>query len=289
MADRPIIPCNRRDDWADVIDAYAESLRHAAHTIGLHGLDAAAFNESGLFNSAVERIRGQRSATTSVKYAFIEATLSFLKDLGKISRYEFVGQRERHDFEVWFPDGRLCCVEAKGCLDGNNTNIFKRPENADEFVIWSLCQNPGSDPRHNAWSGIHSRLSAEIVARRERVDGLVIWDMLCGTRARPCPKLIEDPTRAVELAGKLVPPPCIYLFPRTIPDARNNPNPRPWSLGDVRFLDVLASAFSTPSSEAIAVQIEARMLDADVQRRTTYTSNDTLLYQSGWTAIRRAR
>ncbi len=31
----------------------------------------------------------------------------------------------------------------------NNTNIFTRPPNADEFVIWSLCQNPGSNMSHN--------------------------------------------------------------------------------------------------------------------------------------------
>jgi hypothetical protein len=190
---------------------------------------------------------------------------------------------------VHFDDGRLCCVEAKGCLDGNNTNIFQRPPGADEFVIWSLCQNPGADPQHNAWSGIHTRLSAEIVARRQRVDGLIIWDMLCGTLARPCPKLDADDERLCAVGDRYLPPPCIYLFPRTIPDARNNPNPRPWGLAEVWLLNVMASAFQSRQDEAVEVQIEVSMKGADVQRRTTYTAGNHQLRQSGWTAIRRAR
>jgi len=289
LSNHPIIPCSIRKDWAKVVDEYTDALKASAHTIGAHGLDKEAFDESGLFKSAVERIRGQQAATTNVKYAFIEAILIFLQNGGLIERYEFVGTRERHDFEVYFQDGRLCCVEAKGCLDGNNTNIFVRPQSADEFVIWSLCQNPGSDPRHNAWSGIHTRLSAEIVAKKERVDGLIIWDMLCGTLARPCPKLEDDPERYTGLAGKKIPPPCIYLFPRTIPDARNNPNPRSWELSDIHFLDVVAKAFHTTKDEAVEVRIEARMQGADVQRRTTYTAGGKELHQSKWTAVKRAK
>ncbi|MFM8332290.1 MAG: hypothetical protein ACKN9T_11430 [Candidatus Methylumidiphilus sp.] len=289
MSNNPIIPCARRDDWAQVVDDYAEQLKAVAHTLGNHGLDQAAFEESGLFKSAIERLRGQQAATTSVKYAFIESVLQYLQAQGLIQAFEFVGSRERHDFEVVFADGRLCCVEAKGCLDGNNTNIFVRPQNADEFVIWSLCQNPGADPRHNAWSGIHTRLSAEIVSRRERVDGLIIWDMLCGSLARPCPKLAQGQGQADLAPGKITPPPCLYLFPRTIPDARNNPNPRPWELQDIRFMSALATAFNIHPTDAIEVKIEARMLGVDIQRRTTYTAGGEGLYQSQWTAIRRAR
>jgi hypothetical protein len=289
LPNHPIIPCSRRDDWAEVVNEYADALKAAAHTIGTHGLDRVAFEESGLFKSAIEQIRGQQSATTNIKYAFIKSVLTLLQNSGLIQRYAFVGTRERHDFDVYFEDGRLCCVEAKGCLDGNNSNIFVRPQNADEFIIWSLFQNPGSDPRHNAWSGIHTRLSAEIVSRRERVDGLIIWDMLCGTLARPCPKLQGQPNRFTVLSEKDVPPPCVYLFPRTIPDARNNPNPRPWALGDIRFLDAIATAFCSREDEAVEVRIEARMHEADLQRRTTYTAGGNQLHQSGWTAVRRAR
>ncbi len=289
MSDQPIIPCSRRDDWAEVVGEYSEALKSAAHTIGKHGLGREVFEESGLFKSAIEKLRGQNAAKTKTKTAFIETVLVFLQAKGLIQRYESVGGRERRDFDVYFEDGRLCCVEAKGCLDGNNTTIFERPQNADEFVIWSLCQNPNSDPRKNAWSGIHTRLSAEIVARRQRVDGLIIWDMLCGTLGRPCPKLQADPGRFTMLSGKPVPPPCIYLFPRSIPDARNNPNPRPWNLGDIRFMNALSMAFHTREDETVGVNIEARMHDADVERRTTYTAGGNQIAQSEWTPIKRVR
>lgn len=288
MPNHPIIPCESVDGWKEIVDAYAMALRAAAQGIGDHGLSPEVFQESGLFGSAVERIRGQRSATMVDKKAFIAAVLALLAEQGRIESWRFAGAGDRHDYEVSLLGGRICCIEAKGCLDGNNTNIFKRPANADEFVIWSLCQNPGSDPRHNAWSGIHTRLGTEIISRRERVDGLVIWDMLCGSIARPCPKLVANPGRAVDIDGKTLPPPCLYLFPRSIPDARNNPTPGTWQLSDIRFLNVLAEAFAIPETETITVEIHARMDGVNVQRKTRFIRDNGLLHESAWTSIRRA-
>lgn len=288
MPNHPIIPCESVEGWKETVNAYAAALRAAGPNIGLHKLTPEQFEESGLFLSAVEQIRGKRSATMGVKKAFIAAVLDLLKEQKRIVSWKFAGAGDRHDYEVSLKGGRTCCIEAKGCLDGNNTNIFKRPGNADEFVIWSLCQNPGSDPRHNAWSGIHTRLGTEIISRRERVDGLVIWDMLCGTLARPCPKLAADPARAVDIGGKSLPPPCIYLFPRTVPDARNNPHPASWQLGDVHFLNVLAEAFAVPAKEAISVEIHVKMASANVQRQTRFIRDGALLHESGWTTVRRA-
>jgi hypothetical protein len=124
----------------------------------------------------------------TVKREFMRSILEHLQVGGHISRWTASGNADRHDYEVVMKDQTVVAIESKGCLDGNNTNIFVRPPNADEFYIWSLCQNAGADPRHNAWSGIHTRLSAEIMARGQRVDGLIIWDMICGTIGRPCPK-----------------------------------------------------------------------------------------------------
>ena len=210
---------------------YAEALRTSSPEIGTHGLTAQEFWESGLFHGAIERLRGQQAAYTSVKRRFMAEILSHLQAVGGITSWEFQGEGERHDYSITMPDNRISVIEAKGCMDGNNTNIFERPPNADEFVIWSLCQNPGADPRHNAWSGIHTRLGAEVIHRQQRIDGVVIWDMLCGTAGRPCPKLIADNTRGTEMNGRRVPPPCLYLFPRSIPDPRNNRTPPCWKWG----------------------------------------------------------
>jgi hypothetical protein len=180
-------------------------------------------------------------------------------------------------------------VEAKGCLDGANTNIFIRPPNAQEFVIWSLCQNAGADPRHNVWSGIHTRLSAEIIHEKKQVDGLVVWDMLCGTIGRPCPKVQGQPQRITAVGPYNVPPPCIYVFPRSIPDPRNNPRPQVWRLPQLGFLRALHNAFGGTVSEVTEVHIEASMKGADVTRATKLVRAGVTVFASEQTPIKRSR
>lgn len=223
------------------------------------------------------------------KRAFVEAVLAKLESLKLIVEWAFEGSGDRHDYRVSMPGGWISIIETKGCLDGNNTNIFERPANADEFVIWSLCQNPGADPRKNAWSGIHTRLSAEIVASGKLVDGLVIWDMLCGTIGRPCPKLTDKDRTFVRLKRRVVPPPCIYLFPRNVPEPRNNPRPPCHKLAEVRLLHALHQAFGGRDDEVISVAMEARMGEGGIERKTTFSRVGQEIECSEWTGIRRAR
>lgn len=289
MSARPlVILCELSRDTKDLIDDYVEALKAQAHLIGRHGMNKEEFWRSGLFRAAIERLRGTQAATIHEKRSFVETVLDYLKKQGKITDWTFSGSGERHDYEVRI-DNRICVIEAKGCLDGNNTNIFQRPANADEFVIWSLCQNPGSDPRHNAWSGIYTRLSAEIIHRKERVDGLIIWDMLCGTKGRVCPKLDEKPERATEIDGFQVPPPCLYLFPRTIPDARNNRKPQCWQIDEVKFLKILYDAFRCDPQDVVEISIEVRMSGPDVERQTIWKRDGATVVESNWTKIKRAR
>lgn len=285
---KPIIPCELSAETKRTIEAYVHSLQEQAPNIGDHGLSAEEFWKSGLFRSAVEKLRGTQAATMEDKRGFIEAILNYMKSRKLVAEWSFRGSGERHDYEVALRSGKLCVIESKGCLDGNNTNIFERPPNADEFVIWSLCQNPGADPRKNAWSGIHTRLSAEVIHRRQRVDGLIIWDMICGTKGRPCPKMARG-GRVTPVGAYMTPPPCIYLFPRTLPDPRNNPTPDPWHLKDISFLAALGKVFGTGERDAVRVHIEARMNGSDVERRTRYYHLNSSFYESKWTKIKRAR
>ena len=129
------------------------------------------------------------------KRDFMRRILNHMQDAGFIVEWLSAGGANRHDYSITLPGNRIAVIELKGCLDGNNTNIFERPPHAQEFILWSVCTNPGADPRHNAWSGIHTRLSAEIISRSLRIDGLIIWDMVCSTLGRPCPRLAADPSR----------------------------------------------------------------------------------------------
>ncbi len=289
ISDLPILPCEAAKSTQQQIDDYARAILAAAPSIGDHGLSKNAFWESGLFHAAIERLRGQRAASMNAKRSFIADILNWLKAGKQIHAWKSAGQNDRHDYEVYFRDGHVCAIEAKGCLDGNNTNIFQRPPNADEFVIWSLCQNAGADPRHNAWSGVHTRLGAEIMHRRELVDGLIIWDPLCGNLGRPCPKLLKSPGRATSVDPRRVPPPCLYLFPRSVPDARNNPEPPVHTLKELPFLRTLYKAFRCDPEDVTQVQIIAGMVKSDVVRTTKLVRDGVQIVVSRPTKVKRAK
>jgi hypothetical protein len=283
-----VIPCERNQGLHKLIENYAEVLKTEAHKLGGHGLDEEEFYNSGLFRGAIERIRGQFSATMRDKREFVRHVLNYLQDQAFIQSWDSAGEANRYDYAVTLPNGRIAAIELKGCLDGNNTNIFERPNHAHEFVIWSVCTNPGSDPRHNTWSGIHTRLSAEIVSRQQKVDGVIVWDMVCGTVGRPCPKLVGAPERVTEVAHYKLPPPCIYLLPATVPAPRNNPHPTAQPLTNVTFLQALHDCFGGRDEEVNYVDFDVEYRDADTVRKTTIRRAGVVVRESNFTAIQRS-
>lgn len=284
-----VVPCQQNAELQIKIREFAEVLKTQSHQLGEHGLDEQEFYNSGVFRGAIERIRGQFSATMRDKREFVQHVLNHMQDGSFIQEWNSAGSENRHDYTVTMPTGRIAVIELKGCLDGNNTNIFERPPHAQEFIIWSVCTNPGADPQHNAWSGIHTRLSAEIISRAQRVDGIIIWDMVCGTVGRPCPKLTdENDPRITALGHYHLPPPCIYLLPATIPSPRNNPNPPPQRLEEVEILQAFANCFHADGGDLNYVQFTVAHDGAETVRSTTITRNALVQRQSGQTAIRRS-
>lgn len=282
------IPCEQDTELRKRIKEFSETLKTEAHKLGAHGLTEREFYDSGLFRGAIERVRGQFSATMRDKREFVQHVLNYMRDNGYISDWDSAGETNRHDYSVKLNSGKIAIIELKGCLDGNNTNIFERPPHAQEFVVWSVCTNPGADPRHNAWSGIHTRLSAEIIYREQLVDGILIWDMVCGTVGRPCPKLGPGKSDLTEVGPYKLPPPCVYVLPATIPSPRNNPNPNPQRLEEVELLQAFTSCFGGNPSEINYVAFEVEYRGADTFRTTTITRDDKIQRQSEPTAIRRS-
>ncbi|MBY6158431.1 hypothetical protein [Pseudooceanicola nitratireducens] len=282
------IPCEKNEELRRKILDFAEVLKTEAHKLGEHGLDEQDFYQSGLFRGAIERIRGQFSASMKEKRGFVALVLDHMQSGGYIAHWQSAGEANRHDYSVRLNNGRTACIELKGCLDGNNTNIFERPPHADEFILWSVCSNPGADPRHNVWSGIHTRLSAEMIDRNQRIDGLVVWDWICGTTARPCPKLWDTPDRLTEVGPYRLPPPCIYLFPGTVPSVRNNPNPRINQLEDVGILQAMHACFQGRDDEVNEVGISVAHRGADTVRSTKISRSGEIRRASDPTPIRRA-
>ena len=283
-----IIPCQRSNSLNQAIEAFAEVLRTETHTLGAHGLSEADFYESGILEGAIQRIRGQISATMTGKRDFVLRVLNHMQDGGFIQSWESAGGANRHDYTVILNDGRLSAIELKGCLDGNNTTIFERPLHAQEFVVWSVCPSAASDIAKNIWSGIHTRLSAEIIEREKQVDGLIVWDWVCGTPLRPCPKLARLPGQRLTTVGQFeLTPPCIYLFPRSVPSVRNSPNPEPHTLESVGFLNALNSCFGGYFDEINRVRFKAAYSGDDTVRTTSIERNNITQRESRPTPIRR--
>ncbi|MDP3115950.1 MAG: hypothetical protein Q8N19_02425 [Phenylobacterium sp.] len=285
-----VIPCARDDRLRAIIESFAETLRTEAHLLGEHGLEEKDFYNSGVLRGAVEKLRGEYVGTTRAKREFTRHILNFLEDGRLIAGWDPSKGGARHDFQVRLNSGRLAVIVLKGCLDGNNTNIFERPTDADEFVIWSLCLSPGADPRHNAWSGIHTRLSAEMILKHQRVDGLIVWDMVCGTIGRPCPKLERLHTdlseRTTPVGPFKTPPPCVYVFPSSIPYAAQ-PLARAQPLEAVEFLAALHAGFAGWPEEVNYVDFEIAAAGEELHRRTTIRRGGQVVSASDMTPIRR--
>tara|TARA_Y100000052_G_C2953835_1_gene88989 strand:- start:2046 stop:2906 length:861 start_codon:yes stop_codon:yes gene_type:complete len=282
-----VTPCAPNEEITETIETYAEELKVQAHTLGTHGLTEKEFYESGIFEGAIERIRGQKSATLAPKKRFVALVLNHLQDRGFIREWEEAGSANRHDLSLTMSSGKVAVIELKGCLDGNNTNISDRPPHAEEFVIWSMCQNKSSNLRKGVWSGVHTRISADIVDLNKRIDGLIVWDWICNTVARPCPKLIVDPSAATELGEHTLPPPCLYAFPATVPSPRNNPKPAVRSAHDIEIMQAFHECFKGAEEELNQVSFEAQLENQDLMRKTSIYRDGALKKSSKFTSIKR--
>lgn len=277
------ILCKKEGIVSEKVDELAEKLRTESHKlVSIDGMDEDDFYES-IFRGAIEKLRGQYSARSSKKQEFINQVLNQLEEKGHILSYESIAGDGRTDYLIDMPDGKKVALEAKGCLDGNNTNIFKRPEDVDEFVIWSLCTNPTSDPRHNVWSGLHSRLGVEMCATKVHVDGLIVWDWLCNSPYRQCPKQFNENI----IGSHKLPPPCIYLFPQRVPSLPDDPMPPPASLDDVSILKAFAECFGADDSSQYQFHLELKEIDGVLKRQTTIKNSGQTIRSSNFDKISR--
>src|SRR5262249_26706823 len=89
-----------------------------------------------------------------------------------------------------------------------------------------------------------------MIVRGQRVDGVIIWDWVCGCAGRPCPKLGGDQaTRRTAIGPYSPPPPCIYVFPGAIPSAEA-PLATAQPLASVELLAAFHAAFGARGGSA---------------------------------------
>jgi hypothetical protein len=280
-----VIPCQQNTELRKQIEKFAETLTTDAHKLGDHGLDEKEFYNSGLFRGAIERLRGQFSSTMRNKREFAKHVLNHLEDQKLIKGWEEDESVNRHDYSVTLNTGKVSVIALTGCMDGNNTTLFERPAYAQEFVIWSLCTNAGADPRRNAWSGIHTRLSAEIISRKQPVDGMIIWDMMCGTLGRPCPKLTFQPERQTIVGPFKLPPACVYVLPSKVEGVIHAPAQ---NLSEVELLEAFHKAFKGQDGEVNFVDFDIETIDGEIRRKTIVRRAQMVQRESEFSPIRRA-
>ena len=101
-----VIPCCQNAELRKKIEEFAETLKTEAHKLGDHGLDDQEFYNSGLFRGAIERVRGQFSATMRDKREFVKHVLNYMQDGGYIADWESAGEANRHDYAVKLNSGK---------------------------------------------------------------------------------------------------------------------------------------------------------------------------------------
>lgn len=204
-----------------------------------HDIEPADYHEGLVFRSAIESIRGRFIASsTPAREQLVGRVLEVLKQSLAVVEYRRSGIRERYDFEVMVtrdPD-YFAVIEVKGG-EGNSVNISERPLSAREFTIWCHLDGAVSNqPAHGAHA-IVNRLTNDLMRRNKQVDALFFKDILCGTRARPCPKYPGSETE-IGLGSA----PDVFLFPVQRP-TRLNPRPPVHSLASLRLPSAILKAF----------------------------------------------
>jgi hypothetical protein len=182
-----------------------------------HSVEPLDYKGGLVFRSAIESIRGSFIASsTPGREGLVKDVLENLRQHNHIADYRQTSGKDRFDFEIAIEQnpGYFAALEVKGG-EGNSVNISDRPIWAKEFGVW--CHLDGAivnQPAHGA-RAIISRLTNELVRRHKLVDVLFFKDILCGTRARPCPKYLGHEETIGFKAS-----PDIFLFSTAHPISR---------------------------------------------------------------------
>ena len=83
-----VIPCEQDPRLRAEIERFAEILKTQAHQLGDHGLDETNFYNSPIFRGAIEKVRGEFSATMRGKREFVQHVLNHMEDGDHIAGWD---------------------------------------------------------------------------------------------------------------------------------------------------------------------------------------------------------
>lgn len=265
------LPCNHRGEITDQVKPTIELLNNLdelhPEVLTQHSIKPKDYKDGLVFRSAIESIRGTFIASsTTGREGLVRDILENLKQHTQIAGYQQSSSRKRYDFTVSLnnPSDYNIALEVKGG-EGNSINISERPLWAKEFYVWSHLDGAIVNQPSKGARSVINRIANELVRRNKQVDALFFKDILCGTRARPCPKYPgQESTIGLKAA------PDIFLLPQQIPTV-NNPNPPVHNLNSLKFPKLILDLFGVKASDQLnhfwEVNIELIKLDNGNLRR----------------------
>lgn len=217
-----------------------ESLAKRPDVLASFGLSPGEFELA--YSSAIESIRGRRAASTRDRRDFISNLLQQLVDIGLASSMTEPLYGEGTVYRLEIPNLGSVAIIQKGCPDGaHSSENWTIPNWASETYLWWLCPSLKNHPGENIAKGVRRLRNHYVDDQSRALSGIIFHNDLCGGAQRACPKV----AKAVEIAGQLVPPPCIYTMPQEDTPEHNWDGQR-----EVKFPGVLLKMFAidSPSS-----------------------------------------
>ena len=251
MTHNTATPCNHPGAPPDeIIDLVTEAVKAIA-------LDEAFLKRNGLtaqdfelaLPAAIQRIRGSAAAGNADRREFLTDLFKRMVDLGAIRDFEPPEYGKATVYRLQVNGIGSVAVIQKGCPDGEHGSIdWSVPEWAQETYLWWLCDSLQNEPGQHVTKGVN-RLRKRFFSDSypDSVDGIIFHNAICGSSLRPCPKI----TRAIELGGRMIPPPCIWVMPERVNHNSSYETRWNWS-GERsrRFPAVLLSTFGITEREA---------------------------------------
>lgn len=246
MATEDITPCRHLgappEAIVNSVSRVIESLANDPAYLASKGLSVEEYTHA--LPAALEKMRGSQSASNADRRSFLVSFFNKMQERGQIKGFEMPRYGDDTVYRLAVPDVGNVAIIQKGCPDGQHSSVnWSRPDWATEAYLWWLCSSMASQPGLHVWKGVNRLRQRFFSSAPDTIDGVIFHNELCGTPSRPCPKSAN----AIEIDGRLVPPPCLYVMPDRVEDAGE------WNWGghrEVLFPRMLFAMFDIPTGQS---------------------------------------
>lgn len=196
--------------------------------------------------AAIEKLRGSQSASNADRRSFLVSFFNEMQARRQITAFEMPRYGDDTVYRLAVPGVGSVAIIQKGCPDGQHSSVnWSRPDWANEAYLWWLCSSMTYEPGTHVWKGANRLRQRFFSSAPDTIDGVIFHNELCGSPSRPCPKA----GNAIEIDGRSVPPPCLYVMPERADGAAE------WNWGgyrELRFPRVLHAMFDIPTDHSPA-------------------------------------